>query len=109
MTRPVEELFEPYARAKVERPRCIHQLDESDMDHLFAESSSATFGAPFELLVWKSRQHAKKVLPGLGEPPLDLSPVGRGERFSVRPDQGLGVFVRLDERLDFFGYDDRYL
>jgi len=23
--------------------------------------------------------------------------------------QGLGVFVRLDERLDFFGYDDRYL
>jgi hypothetical protein len=85
------------------------RFDERDVHHLFPQSSSATFSSPFELLVWKSRQRAKKILPRLGKSRLDLPPGSGSGRFPVRLDQDLGVLVRLHERLDLFGYHDRYL
>ena len=36
ISRPVEELFESCARVEIERPRCIHQLHECDVDQLLA-------------------------------------------------------------------------
>jgi hypothetical protein len=79
------------------------------VDQFFADSAFAPFGPSFELLIRKGHKSTKKRLSGVGKPSLDLLPVLSRQRFSIRFNQDFAVLVRLNQRIDLVGDDDRDL